>query len=193
MIKEDAVDFISQFSIYQYAFLVPDEEFFSPSVVKECKKCKYYHTSWSCPPAIVRFEKCRRECMSYDEIFVFSSLYGAENDSDGQLKRNAKKEHEKITDFTEELFKSRGYETYVLTSDRCTICEKCTFPRKECLYQDRMHPCIESHGIRMSDLLARCEMDCFFEEGPSLLFSLIFYRRIQEPEGVKRKNAGSNR
>lgn len=185
MIKEDAVAFISQFPIYQYAFTKPDDSFFSPAVVKGCRNCVNYHTSWSCPPAIVGFEKCRRECMSYDEIFVFSTVYDRDAERDGGRKRKALKSHEKITSFTSEFFKSSGYETYILTSDRCHICDKCTFPRKACLHQDRMYPCIESHGIKMCDLLTGCEMDGYFEDGPALLFGLIFYRKSSGSGDIK--------
>ena len=117
--------------------------------------------------------------MSYEGIFVFSTIYDTRNDKDGQNKKKAVKEHERITTLTEASFRNSGYEVYVLTSDKCTICEKCTFPRKACAHQDRMHPCIESHGIKMSDLLLKSEMDCFFEDNYALLFSLIFYREAQ--------------
>lgn len=177
MIREETAEFITQFHVYQYAFLKPEESDFSDSVVKGCKKCVHYKSAWSCPPAIVSFARCRRECLSYDGVFVFSTLYESRNDDDGEIRRKTRKEHGKVTDFTSEFFRSKGYETYTLTSDRCSICEKCTFPRKACRYQDRMHPCIESHGIRMSSLLGRCDMDHFFDEGYSLLFTLIFFRK----------------
>ena len=177
VIREETAEFISQFHVYQYSFLKPEESDFSDSVVKGCKKCANYRTAWSCPPAIVSFSKCRRECLSYDEVFVFSTIYEKRNDPDGEIRREYLNEHRKITDFTSEFFRSRGFETYTLMSDRCRICDKCTFPRKACKYPERMLPCIESHGIRMGNLLGRCDMDHYFDEGYALLFTLIFIRK----------------
>ena len=184
MTREDAIAFISQFSVYQYAFLKAEDAEVSDSVVKGCRNCRNYRTSWSCPPAIVRFEKCRRELASYEELLIFSTIFDRRNDADGSRRRACQKEQEKITNFTAEFFKTEGYETYILTSDRCSICDKCSFPHKACRHPDRMHPCIESHGIKMSDLLDKCEMDCFFDDAFSLLFTLIFFRKKTEyPDG----------
>ena len=180
MIREETAEFISQFSIYQYAFIKPEEAFFSDKTVKECRKCANYRTSWSCPPAIVSFSRCKRECLSYEDVFVFSCLSDRKTEKDAKLSAQFVREHARITDFTSEFFRSRGVETYVLTSDRCMICEKCTFPKSACRHPDRMHPCIESHGIKMSDLLARCDMDSFFEEGYTVRFSLIFIKRVKD-------------
>ncbi len=178
MTQKDITTFISQFPVYQYAFVKPSDVEFSSDVLEGCRlDCKYYRTSWSCPPAIIKPEKCKAECLSYEELFVFSSIAEKKDITNEAQERIFQGEHERITHCTAEFFRANGCETYILTSNRCTICPKCTFPKDLCIHQDRMRPCIESHGIWMSDLLEKCVMDCFQDEKYRLLFSLVFYRK----------------
>ena len=70
-----------------------------------------------------------------------------------------------------------GYEIYTLSSDSCAICEKCAYPEGlACRHPEHMHPCIESHGIVVSDLVERLEMDYYLGERLLLWFSIIFLR-----------------
>ena len=53
MTKDEIESFITQFPIYQYQFLTPDEIEYNDRVRMICKKeCPRYGTSWSCPPAV---------------------------------------------------------------------------------------------------------------------------------------------
>ena len=49
--KEEIEAFITQFPIYQYAFVKPEDIDFNERVRAICKKeCPRYGNSWSCPP-----------------------------------------------------------------------------------------------------------------------------------------------
>ena len=52
-------DYITQFPIYQYAFLSIDDIEFNDKVRTICKReCPRYGKSWSCPPAVGTVDKC---------------------------------------------------------------------------------------------------------------------------------------
>jgi hypothetical protein len=61
-----------------------------------------------------------------------------------------KQEHEEITAKIEAFLKQDAWRCYTLSTDSCSICEKCTYPKKSCNHPDLMHPCIESHGILLT-------------------------------------------
>ena len=68
-------EYITQFPIYQYAFLHVDEIEFNDKVRTICKKeCPRYGKSWSCPPAVGSVEKCKETCHQYSHVLLFSSV-----------------------------------------------------------------------------------------------------------------------
>ena len=61
-------------------------------------------------------------------------------------------EHEKITNQIRELMRQQGVEPYILSTEACAFCEKCSWPDAPCRHSDKMFPCVESHGILVTDL-----------------------------------------
>ena len=168
--------YIKKFPIYQYAFINPDDVDYSEKVRQRCKRtCPHYGTSWSCPPAVGKADKCKEKCLAYSDLLVFSTMTELSLGS-REEKASAQKEHEKLTKIISEHMKDRGYVVYVISSGRCSICQKCTFPRDFCRHQDEMYPCIESHGITVADLAEYCDMDHYLGNGLYLLFTLIYFK-----------------
>ena len=60
--------------------------------------------------------------------------------------------------------------------EACAHCRRCAYPHAPCRHPDRMFPCVESHGILVTDLAERHGID--FLAGNNLVtwFSLILYR-----------------
>ena len=87
-----------------------------------------------------------------------------------------KQEHEEITAKIEAFLKQDAWRCYTLSTDSCSICEKCTYPKKSCNHPDLMHPCIESHGILLTKNIEENHMDYYMGEQMVLWFSLIFLR-----------------
>lgn len=68
-------DYITQFPIYQYAFLSIDDIEFNDKVRTICKReCPRYGKSWSCPPAVGTVDKCKERCQQYTHALLFSSV-----------------------------------------------------------------------------------------------------------------------
>ena len=84
-------------------------------------------------------------------------------------------EHERLTHEVEQLFRQQGCETMVLSTESCAICQQCAWPEAACRHPDRMYPCVESHGILVTELADSFGIE-FFNGNIVTWFSLIFFR-----------------
>lgn len=168
-------EYITQFPIYQYTFLKTEDIEFNDKVRIICKKeCPRYGKSWSCPPAVGTVEQCKAKCQNYSHALLFSSVAEVTDYSNFESLLKTKKEHEEITEAIETFLKNDAWKCYTLSSDSCSICEKCSYPKKSCVHPEKMHPCIESHGILLTKNIEENHMDYFMGEQMVLWFSLIF-------------------
>lgn len=85
-------------------------------------------------------------------------------------------DHEAVTHAVNDLLRTQGVETYVLSTESCAICETCAYPHGPCRHPERMFPCVESHGILVTDLAERYGIE--FQAGGNIVtwFSLLLYR-----------------
>lgn len=176
---EQIEQYITQFPIYQYAMMPAGEIEFTDKVRTICKKeCPRYGSSWSCPPAVGNLEKCKKKCQEYTNAMVFSSVAEVPDYSDMKQMLKTQNEHEQITRKIEKFLKESGVNCYTLSTESCSYCEKCTYPKKPCAHPELMHPCIESHGIVITNVLENYEMDYFMGENMVLWFSIIFMEGV---------------
>ena len=75
-----------------------------------------------------------------------------------------------------DLLLEEANEVYVLSTEACAICETCAWPDGPCRHPEHMFPCVESHGILVTELAESHGID--FLAGGNLVtwFSLLFYR-----------------
>ena len=114
--------------------------------------------------------------MNYDHVLFFSSIAEVDNIMDMDETVKTKSEHEKITREIEQHLKDKTLLTFALSSDSCQLCDKCTYPRGGCRHLELMHPCIESHGIVVANLIEKNMMDYYLGEHMVIWFSMIFYK-----------------
>ena len=165
--------------VYQFGFVQPTDIFFDESLREYCKlRCPHYKTSWSCPTAIRSIASCKERCLSYTEGMFFSTILEKSNPRRLMWKDSEKNinSHEKMTLELEKSISSLGLQTYIVSSDKCNICNKCAYPKEPCRYPELMHPCLESHGIMLSSIANLLGMDYYLEDGSRLMFSLILYK-----------------
>ena len=84
-------------------------------------------------------------------------------------------DHEAITHEVTGMIRGHGCETLTLSTEACAICSECAYPNGPCRHPDKMFPCVESHGILVTDLCERFGME-FFNGNIVTWFSLIFFR-----------------
>lgn len=114
--------------------------------------------------------------MDYADLLFFSSVAEVSDITDMEETLKTKTEHEKMTGIIEQKMKEEGMNVYTLSSDSCALCDKCSFPKAACRHPEQMHPCIESHGIVVANLVEKLGMDYYMGEHLLLWFSMIFFK-----------------
>jgi len=168
---------LSELPLYQYEFFTPAELTFSDRVRYVCRtECPMYGKSWACPPAVGEVEECRERCMRYDGVLLISTITEVSDIANIEETLSTRAPHEELTREVHALVKQECADTMVLSTEACAHCEECTYPHGCCRFPERMYPCVESHGILVTDLAERYGID--FLAGGNLVtwFSLIFYR-----------------
>lgn len=168
---------LAEYPLYAYDFITTDELEFSDRVRWICAhECPMYNTTWACPPAVGTVEACRARVMSFREGLMIATITEVHDIADIQATLATRADHEAITREITELIKERSTDTLTLSTEACAHCAKCTWPDAPCRHPDRMFPCVESHGILVTNLAEKHGID--FLAGSNLVtwFSLIFYK-----------------
>ena len=161
--------------LYQYAFMKTEKLTFTERVRHVCEECPMYGTSWACPPAVGTVEECQKRCLEYPDFLLISTITEVDDIANMEQTLATRADHEAITRQVAEMVKTQGVETYVLSTESCAICEHCAYPDAPCRHPDRMYPCVESHGILVTELAEKYGIE-FFNGNIVTWFSLILYR-----------------
>lgn len=168
---------LAELPLYTYAFIRPESLEFSERIRHICKNdCPMYGKSWACPPGVGPVEECKARCLGYSQCLMISTITEVADISDIQETLSTRGEHEAITDRVRDLIRAQGTEVYVLSTEACAACQRCAIlDGQPCRKPERMHPCVESHGINILALLD--EMGLAFQYGENVVtwFSLLFF------------------
>ncbi len=163
--------------LYVYTYIDPKSLDFSERIRYICKaECPMYGKTWACPPAVGSVEACRGKCKSYVNCLLISTIVEVADIGDINATLATRGDHEAVTNQVRDLMRQQGVEPYVLSTEACAECDRCAYLDGEpCRYPDRMHPCVESHGINVLALLD--EMGLAFQYGENVVtwFSLLFF------------------
>ena len=167
---------LSQLPLFQYEFLKSEELIFTERVRHVCEtECPMYGKTWACPPAVGSVETCRARCLEYPELLVISTVTEVRDSADIEETLATRGDHEAVTHQVADMVRAQGCDTLVLSTEACAICEHCAYPDGPCRHPDRMYPCVESHGILVTDIAEKYGME-FFNGNIITWFSLVFFR-----------------
>lgn len=168
---------LSELPLYQYEFLTPGELTFSERVRAVCEQeCPMYGKSWACPPAVGTVEECRERCLAYEHVLLLTSVAEVADTANMEETLATRGAHEALTRQVRALLLECGAsEATALSTEACALCERCAYPDAPCRHPERMFPCVESHGITVTDLAERYGIE-FLNAGMVVWFSLLFYR-----------------
>ena len=177
MDKEKLEQQLLELPLYTYFYIDPQQLEFSDRIRYICQaECPRYGKSWACPPGVGSVEACRAKCLGYRECLVIGTITECNDIADIDETLATRPDHEAVTDEVQQLLRDMGVEPYILSTDSCAICQNCTFPEgKPCRHPDRMHPCIESHGINIIPTLEENGLE--FQYGGNIItwYSMLFY------------------
>ena len=169
---------LTDLPLYEYFHFTTDELVFSDRIRWICEhECPMYGKSWACPPGTGTVGQCRGKCLSFAKGLCVSTIVEVEDIADIEETLATRPAHEEITEEVAELLRQQGAkETYILSTEACAVCERCAIlDGQPCRKPDRMHPCVESQGIVISDLAEKHGIPFLYGGNIVTWFSLILY------------------
>lgn len=177
MTEENLEAALSELPLLSYCFFSPEELEFSQRVRWICQhECPMYGTSWACPPGVGTVQECRERCLSYRRCLMIATATEVEDISDITATLATRQEHEKTTEQVRDRMRRQGVEPYILSTEACALCPRCAIlDGQPCRQPEKMHPCVESHGINVIPLLERNGLGFQYGENVVTWVSLLFY------------------
>lgn len=168
---------LAELPLYTYEFLDPEKLEFSQRIRWICEnECPMYGQSWACPPAVGSVEECHAQCRRFNRCLMVSTITEVQDIADIDETLSTRPDHEAITNQVGDLLRAQGIEPYILSTEACAECDRCAYlDGQPCRFPQRMHPCVESHGINLLAVLEELGLSFQYGENVVTWFSLLFY------------------
>ena len=168
---------LSELPLYIYDFLDPKELEFSGRIRWICEnECPMYGQSWACPPGVGTVEGCRCKCLSFDNCLMISTIVEVDDITNIDETLATRPEHEAVTNEVGAILEEMGIKPYILSTEACAICDRCAILDGEpCRFPEKMHPCVESHGINVVPMLEARGLEFQFGANVVTWISLLFF------------------
>ena len=168
---------LAELPLYIYDFLDPKELDFTSRIRWICEnECPMYGKSWACPPGVGSVNQCKGKCLSYENCLMISTIVEVADITDINETLATRPDHEALTNEVRDLMREMGVDPYILSTEACSICEQCAIAEgKPCRFPDRMHPCVESHGINVVPILESRGLEFQFGANVVTWISLLLY------------------
>lgn len=167
---------LAELPLLQYEFIKTGELMFSENIRYICKtECPMYGKTWACPPGVGEVNECQARVLAFEDALCITTVAEVDDIANIEETLSTRAPHEAITRQVRDLFAEQGCETYVLSTEACSHCEKCSYPDEPCRHPEYMFPCVESHGIVVTDIAEKHGID-FMNGNIVTWFSLILYR-----------------
>jgi len=135
-----------------------------------------YGTSWACPPGGGGVDGCKGKCLSFENCLLISTIVEVADIADLEETLATRPEHEEITNRVGAILEELGVKPYILSTEACAICQRCAIlDGQPCRHPERMHPCVESHGINVVPILESRGLEFQFGANVVTWISLLFY------------------
>jgi len=168
---------LAELPLYEYAFIRTDELLFSERVRYICEtECPMYNTTWACPPAVGTVEACQNRVMAFEEGLLIATITEVSDIANIDETLATRADHEEITRQVLSMVREQADQTLTLSTEACAHCAHCTWPDAPWRFPDRMFPCVESHGILVTDLAEKHGIEFLAQGNIVTWFSLILYK-----------------
>ena len=177
MNRELLMEKLSELPLYIYDFLDPRELEFSSRIRWICEnECPMCGKSWACPPGVGTVDACKAKCLSYENCLLISTIVEVEDITDIDETLATRPDHEAVTNEVRDIMRSLGEDPYILSTEACTLCQRCAIlDGQPCRFPEKMHPCVESHGINVVPMLESRGLEFQFGANVVTWISLLFF------------------
>ena len=168
---------LSQLPLYFYGFIDPKGLEFSERVRYICAtECPRYNKTWACPPAVGEVAECESKCKAFEKCLLIGTITEISSITNMEEALATRGDHEVITNQVRDMIRDQGVEPYVLSTEACALCDRCAWlDGKPCRYPDKMHPCVESHGINIVPTLEENGLEFQAAETYVTWYSMLFF------------------
>ncbi len=168
---------LAELPLYAYFFIKPEQLEYSDRIRWICEhECPRYGKTWACPPGVGTVEQCRQRCCSYRHCLVMGTITETADISDLEETLSTRPAHEAVTNQVAALLRQQGVDPYILSTEACAECEHCAIlDGQPCRKPERMHPCVESHGINVIPVLEEHGLEFQYGDDVVTWYSLLFY------------------
>ena len=168
---------LQELPLYGYFFVDPQALEFNDRIRWICEhECPMYGKTWACPPGVGPVAESEAKCRSYVNCLMIATTTEVNDINNITETLATRPGHEQITNQVRDIFRELGEEPYVLSTEACTVCERCAIlDGQPCRKPERMHPCVESHGINIVPVLEECGLEFQFGQNVVTWVSLLFY------------------
>lgn len=175
--KEHLEAQLSELPLYMYAWIDPRGLEFSSRIRYICKaECPMYGKTWACPPAVGEVDCCKDRCLQYQNCLMVGTITEVEDISNINSTLATRGDHEVVTEQVKDLLRQQGIDPFILSTEACAICERCAYlDGKPCHHPEKMHPCVESHGINLIPTLEENGLEFIYGDNIVTWYSLLFY------------------
>ena len=176
MIFQQIEEKIAELPLYCWHFFNPGELEFSQRIRWICQnECPMYGKSWACPPAVGEVEACKAKCLAHQNCLMIATMAEVEDISNIEEALATRPAHEEITNQVQEILRSLALNPYVLSTEACAFCQRCAYLDGEpCRFPEKMHPCVESHGINVVPVMEEAGLEFQFGQNIVTWVSLLF-------------------
>ena len=168
---------LQELPLYIYAYIDPQRIEFSDRIRYICQaECPMYGKTWACPPGTGEVADCKAKCLGYANCLLVGTITEIQDGTNIIESLATRPEHEAVTNQVREFFRQQGVEPYILSTEACSICDRCAYlDGTPCRMLDRMHPCIESHGINIIPTLEENGLEFYYGTNIITWYSLLFF------------------
>lgn len=168
---------LSQLPLYVYFFIDPQSVEFSDRIRYICEnECPMYGKTWACPPGVGPVAECKQKCQSYVNCLMIGTVVECEDITNIEATLATRADHEKLTNQVRDLLRQQGVQPYILSTEACALCDRCAYlDGLPCRFPDKMHPCVESHGINIIPTLEENGLEFNYGENIITWYSLLFF------------------
>ena len=168
---------LAELPLLGYFFIDPKSLEFSERIRFICEtECPMYGKTWACPPGVGTVESCRCRCQDFENCLMIATVTEVSDISNLEETLATRPGHEAITNQVRDILRELGAQPYVLSTEACTLCQRCAYlDGQPCRFPEKMHPCVESHGINLIPTLEENGIEFQFGGNVVTWVSLLFY------------------
>ena len=168
---------LAEFPLFAYGFIDPATLDFTQRVRYICStECPMYGKTWACPPAVGDVEACQEKCLAFRDCLMIATITEVSDIANVEEALATRGDHEAITTEVAALMQQQGVTPYILSTEACAICQRCAYlDGQPCRFPEKMHPCVESHGINIIPAMESIGIPFISGENVVTWVSLLFF------------------